>query len=635
MAGIAGIYCADGRPADTAELKRMTAAAEYRGPDGITYWNSGPVAFAHLQFHTTPESLEERQPLVSPDGEACLVWNGRVDNREELLDALAAAGARLVDRTDPGLVLSAYLSWGTECVQRLVGDFALAIWTARQRQLWCARDYIGVRPFFYFWDGKTFLFGPDPRTLLAHRLVSLRINEGMAGEYLAHAITSREETLYSDIRRLPSGATLTIDASGGLRVAPWWKPDLRLLEYRTDEEYAEHFRQLINQSVRAQTRSNIPWGVELSGGLDSSTIAVTAQTLLNGSGSGQRVSTFSLVSPGKPWDESEYIAETVQFAGLHSEYCSPLGTDEEFFCEWAQWSRDFPNYPNGAPMIIPLSDTAKRHGVQILLSGIGGNEWLDGNPLYLRDLAAGLVKTRALHQSLQLAWEHWKIYGGHRHWSVFFLRRLLSETAPDWVHSQRKKVTLARHGILSREFLRRTHLGDRLYAPPQRGTHRFSSREQEGVFSIGVRGLEAHFLELLDRDRARGGVEVRYPFFDRRLAEWCLRLPRNQRERGRAWKWVLRNAMQGRLPEPVRTKTVQAEFSELDEAVLYDPWVSTRLKNLTIRRHTDWLDPRGFAAQVDLLAQPIPAGFPPYSPIWNVVGIDLWLENLVSSGGCL
>ncbi len=185
MAGIAGMYCADGRPADVGEVQRMTSAVEHLGPDGIAYWHSGPVAFAHLQFCTTPESLGERQPLMSPAGEACLVWNGRLDNREELLEALAVRGENPVDRTDPGLALAAYRLWGGDCVQRLIGDFAMAIWDVRLRQLWCARDYIGVRPFFYFWDGKTFLFAPEIRGLLAHPLVSLKINEGMAGEYLA------------------------------------------------------------------------------------------------------------------------------------------------------------------------------------------------------------------------------------------------------------------------------------------------------------------------------------------------------------------------------------------------------------------------------------------------------------------
>ncbi len=113
-------------------------------------------------------------------------------------------------------------------------------------------------------------------------------------------ITNREETLYSDIRRLPSGSTLTLDAQGKLRIASWWNPDLSLLEYRTDNDYAEHFRHLMEQSVRSRIRCNTPWGMPLSGGLDSSTIAVTAQALLNGSGSGaQRVSTFSLAVPGR------------------------------------------------------------------------------------------------------------------------------------------------------------------------------------------------------------------------------------------------------------------------------------------------------------------------------------------------
>src|SRR6185437_9104340 len=248
MAGIAGIYCADGRAVAISELQRMSAAVEYRGPDGITFWNGGlpyapnSVAFAHLQFCTTPESLEERQPLVAPGGDVCLVWNGRVDNREELLAEIAAKGVSPVDQTDPGLALAAYFLWGADCVQHIVGDFALAIWDGRQRRLWCARDYVGVRPFYYFWDGKTFLFGPEIRALLAHPLVSLKINEGMVGEYLANAITSRDETLYADIRRLPSGSTLTIDGPGGLRVASWWNPELSLIRYRTDEEYAEHFR---------------------------------------------------------------------------------------------------------------------------------------------------------------------------------------------------------------------------------------------------------------------------------------------------------------------------------------------------------------------------------------------------------
>lgn len=634
MAGVAGIYCADGRLADVAELKRMAAAVEHRGPDGITYWNSGPVAFAHLQFCTTPESIEERQPLVSPSGEACLVWNGRLDNREELLDVFAAQGARLVDHTDPGLVLSAYLLWGTECVQRLIGDFAFAIWDARLRQLWCARDYVGVRPFYYFWDGKTFLFGPEVSALLAHPLVSLKINEGMVGEYLMSAFTSREETLYSDIQRLPSASTLTIDASGKLRIAAWWNPELGLLEYRTDEEYADHFLHLMEQSILSKIRCSVPWCIPLSGGLDSSTISVTAQALLNRSGSGaQQVSTVSIASPGKAWDESEYILEIARFAGLRTEFFPPLHTDQEFFGQQTDWSKDFPGYPNGAPMLLPMFQGATRHGIRIFLTGAGGNQWLDGLSLEVADLTASLFRAGAVRESLRLAKDDWNIERGNRNWASFLFRTILLATLPNKALLFRRKVKLERQSIFSREFLRRTHLADRVFAPPQKSRHRFVSHNQEDIFLNAICAAQAQIHELNDRESAYNGVEQRYPFFDRRVAEFCLRLPREQRQRGRVWKWVLTDAMRGRLPERVRTKTVQAEFSELFEAVLYDSWARDRLKNLTLCKQTDWLDPGRFASNLKLPAQPISHYSPSYRRAWMVLGIDLWLETVLSSGG--
>jgi asparagine synthase (glutamine-hydrolysing) len=635
MAGIAGLYCADGRPAEIAEVRRMANAVAHRGVDGISYWSSGPVAFAHLQFCTTPESLEERQPLVSPSGEACLVWDGRLDNREELKEALASEKARLVDQTDPGLVLTSYLLWGTECVKRFVGDFALAVWDARLRQLWCARDYIGVRPFYYFWDGKTLLFAPEIRALLSHPLVSLKINEGMVGEYLAAQIVNREETFYSDIRRAPPGSTLTIDSSGGLRVGKsWWDPDLTPLEYRTDEEYAEHFRHLMERSVRDRMRCNAAWGAALSGGLDSSTIAVTAQALLNQDADGHhQVRTFSLVSPGKPWDESEYIAEIAQFAGLQSEPYALLHTDQEFFRRHAAWTREFPDYPAAAPLLTPMFDAAKRHGMRVLLAGIGGNEWLDGSPLHVSDWIASLVRTGTLRQSLQSAISDWKLWSGPRRWQVSLFRQLISAAMPDSVLSHRKKLRFTAQSFLSREFMRRTHLADRLYSPSPRGTHNFTSHEQREIFHNAVSGMEAHVLELNDREVARSGLETRYPFLDRRLAEFCLRLPREQRQKGVAWKWVLRNAMRERLPESVRTKTFQAEFSDLYAVVLYDPWARARLKNLAILKHTDWLDPRRLAARLELPARPDSEPSFLYRPAWMVLAMDLWLENLLSSGG--
>jgi len=374
MAGIAGIYSVDGRPADGSDLQRMADALAHRGPDGTSNWRCGPIGFAHLQLCTTPESLHEHQPLQAPWAEACLVWDGRLDNREELSEAIVSRGGRLVDDTDPGLVLSAYLVWGKECVSRLVGDFAFAIWDGRLRWLLCARDCFGIRPFYYFWDGKEFLFASELRALLTHPRVSLNINEGMVAEYLLNSITSREDTLYVDIHRLTPGALLTISASQDLRIETYWKPDLSIIRYQTDDQYAEHFTQVLEESVRCRMRCCVPWASELSGGLDSSTVSVTAQALLNRSGSGQQVSTFSLAEPGKPWDESEYIAEISQFAGLRSE-SSPMRVGNlEYFRRFTAWSRDFPGYPNGAAMFTAMHEAIRQRGVKVLLTGQGPQE---------------------------------------------------------------------------------------------------------------------------------------------------------------------------------------------------------------------------------------------------------------------
>lgn len=625
MAGIAGIYCADGRPADVGELRRMVAAVEHRGPDGIGYWNAGPVALAHLQFCTTPESLEERQPLMSPGGEACLVWNGRVDNREELLAELEAAGVRVFDRTDAGLALAAYLAWGPECVQKIVGDFALAVWDARNKRLWCARDYIGVRPFYYFWDGKTFLFGPEIRALLEHPLVSLKINEGMVGEYLASELTSRDETLYADIRRLPSSSTLTIDDAGALKVESWWNPELSLLNYKTDEEYGDHFRHLMEQSIAAMTRTCFPWGVPLSGGLDSSTIAVTAQAMLKRSGSREQVSTVSMVSPGKSWDESEYIEEIVRFAGLKSEYFSPMVTSEELFRERAAWSREFPDAMNGSTITTPMLEAARGLGIRVLLTGHGGNELLESGPLPFADLIANVMRTGAIRQSLRLAREEWENWGSGRWWPVFAYRKLAAAVMPEAFSARMKKRRFERGSVLSREFLRRTNLADRIYSHPKLRTRNFSSRAQQLLFRGLLSGYEALVLELKDRDMARGGVEARLPFFDRRMAEFCLRLPESQRQRGLAAKWVLRTAMRGYLPERVRTKTFQAEFSQLAEAVLSAPWIGDRLQKPAVIKNADWLD-WGRISEELLHDDRCES-----RSLWMTIALDLWLEHIALS----
>jgi asparagine synthase (glutamine-hydrolysing) len=604
----------------------MVGAVPFRGVDGVAYWNAGPLALAHMQFFTTPESLEERQPLVSSGGEACLVWNGRVDNREELKAGLEAVGARLEDETDPGLVLAAYLEWGTGCVQRIVGDFALAVWDARARKLWCARDYVGVRPFYYFWDGKSFSFGPDVRAMLAYPLVSLKINEGMVGEFLVDEVTSREETLYADIRQLPPGCTLTVDGDKGLRIEEWWSPELSLLTYESDDEYAEQFRRLMDQSVRSRMRCNTPWAAELSGGLDSSSIAVSARAVLDESGRGEdRILTFSMASPGKPWDESDDIAAVREKARLTSELLEPLRASLDFFGERAGYWRDYPGSPNGEPMTLPIYEAAKRHGVRVLFSGVGGDELFDSRDGHLLDLAAGIWRPGALRRLTDTARCDWTAKGGARNWQRLLAKRLIIGYMPKRARVLRERRWLRKCTAVSPGFARRIRLAERILAPVRPMPQLFATRAQRDVYRNVVCGLEALVLALNDRETAHLGIEKRFPFLDRRLVEFCLRLPEEQRRRGEITKYLLRRAMDRRLAERVQRKVGKAEFSELFDVVFSTEQGRNRMESPMMQSNTDWID-------AEKLRSFLLAGGGIWRR-WTLVAIDLWLEQTTRSAG--
>jgi len=190
VSGIAGIFNLDGRPVDPALLTRMTDVIAHRGPDGAGQWIDGSVGLGHRMLHTTPESLYEKQPLIDETGNLCLVLDGRVDNREELRTALEAKGAKLRTDTDAEMVLHAYECWGEESPKKIIGDFAFAIWDKRDRLLFCARDPLGMKPFHYYTDGRTFLCGSELRQLFEDVTVQREPNEGMVGEYLVSSLTN-------------------------------------------------------------------------------------------------------------------------------------------------------------------------------------------------------------------------------------------------------------------------------------------------------------------------------------------------------------------------------------------------------------------------------------------------------------
>lgn len=277
MSGFVGILNADGRPVERELLSQLTQSIGYRGPDAQDVWSSGHVGFGHTMLRTTREAEREHQPCTV-DGECWIAADCRVDAREDLMRELTALGrGDLKEATDPELILHAYAVWGVDCVQHLLGDFAFAIWDPRSQRLFCARDHMGVKPFYYSHRGGCLVVGNTLNSLRLHPSVSDRLNDLAIGDFLLFGMNQdRETTSFADIRRLPPSHTLLF-SGGNLRIDRYWTlpidPPLRL---KRRGDYVEHFLELLRVVVKDRLRTDHV-GVLMSGGLDSPALAAIAQ----------------------------------------------------------------------------------------------------------------------------------------------------------------------------------------------------------------------------------------------------------------------------------------------------------------------------------------------------------------------
>src|SRR5271169_6843065 len=221
MSGVAGIVRFDGQPVEHDLLNGMHSVLRHRGADGRGVWRSQLAGLIYAGRHITPESAAEPLPYQSLTSGAVITADARLDNREELIGELGIADHAIADSL---IILRAYEKWGENCPDRLIGDFAFAVWDPAQRLLFCARDAMGVRPFYYFEGPSCFAFGSEIKAILQVPDIPRRLDETTVGDYLCHVFQDPEITFYRDIRRLPAGCSLT--ARDGLcQISSYWNPD--------------------------------------------------------------------------------------------------------------------------------------------------------------------------------------------------------------------------------------------------------------------------------------------------------------------------------------------------------------------------------------------------------------------------
>ena len=623
MSGIAGIFSRDGRPVAPERLARMTTHVSYRGPDGCAQWVDDSIGLAHLAFNTTPESVDETQPLVDRRSSLSVILDGRVDNRDALLSDLAAAGADVRSGTDVEIILRAYQTWGERCPTHIVGDFAFVIWDGRRRRLVCARDPLGYRPLCYHLDERTLLVGSEPRQILDAGGLAREPNEGMIAEYLAGAVASKEDTLFARVRRVPPGHVLIVESSR-TRVTRFWPTDAsRTLRYADDAEYGEHLRSILAEAVRCRLRSRGPVAAELSGGLDSSSVVAMASSL--SAGGETRPETFSLSFPGLGCDESAFVRDMTRRWDLRAHTLDWHAPADRGYTDAVGRHLDLPSYPNAA-MSRPLRSLARDRGFRVLLTGYGGDQWLTGSPRHYADLLR--------HGRLATLLREWRCDTADPaiRTPAFSLLRLgvwplVPSRARQLFDAAARRPTPP--PWIGRDFAERVHLLDRVERRDD-GLD-FPSLAQRDLYRMSTSGLEVHFAEVEERSTAALGIETRHPLMDRRLVEFALALPGEQRrQRGRS-KHVLRQALGGLLPDSVVRRTRKAEFSHAFPAAFRalggeDAFASLRIASM------GWVDGERVRGMYRRMTDLHGRGDDGYArhvwPLWRTLAIELWYTTI-------
>jgi asparagine synthase (glutamine-hydrolysing) len=629
MSAIAGLFQLDSGPIDSVVLARMLDAVPHRGPDAKGVWQLGAVGLGHRLLRTTPESIHERQPLLSEDGTVCLTADARVDNRAELKAALEARGARLRSDTDAELLLQAYEVWGEDCAQRIIGDFAFAIWDTRLRRLFCARDPMGVKPFHYWFDGTRFVWASEPRQILIDSEIPLEPNRRSIGSFLLLRGIDRQESLYNGIHRLPAAHGMIVDHSG-LHQRRYWDLDrLDELRYRTSTDYAEHFRAVLTEAVQCRLRSSTPVAAFLSGGLDSSSVVSIAQQLYReGKALPNGFDTYSILFDSLPCDERHDIEEIVKRHGLRAHFVqfADVQTIE------LDRPRAYPGvlYDPTTYACFSLLQKASDQGSRVCLWGTGGDEVLTPGPSYLATLLRygriGPFVRQLLYAAGVCGIPAWKFA-----WDYCARPAIPSAVKAPFRRIRRQVTADGLPAWISRDFVQTT-------VPPTAGqmtTKPFNSLSQRQLYAVLIDGWQlGMLLGHLDAMGSSQSAEFRHPFLDRRLIEFVMRVPDRHKVGKGETKALLRNAVRDILPERVVSRLGKVVFTHANDWVLrrHEGVVRSRLERLKLDEMgivdaqcliRMFNDHRQDDSPRDLLTVQRNS-----SAILNVLRLELWLQHL-------
>ena len=621
MCGFAGFVTRDPSSEPDAVLRRMTGVLQHRGPDAEGFHRDAFAALGHRRLSIIDLGAG-LQPMSNEDGSLWLIYNGEIFNHADLRPELERAGHRYHTHCDTETILHAYEQYGPACLSRFRGMFACALWDQNRRTLFCARDRLGKKPFYYYWDGRLFAFASEIKALLEHPAISPAFEESLLSEYLHFGYTSGDRTLFSRIRKLMPGHYLVLTPES-LSIERYWEVPLGPAETRTDEEFwIAECRRRLEETVRMRLMSDVPLGMFLSGGVDSSAITALMKRMVDGP-----VQTFAVGYPESGFSELGYARQVARSIGTeHEEVVVGM---EDFFNALPRliWHEDEPiAWPSSISLYF-VSRLASRK-VKVVLTGEGSDELFGGYaryPFYLWN-RRWIERYRHLPAGLRN-----------------FLRARIAGSDL-LTGSMRRKL---QHSFLGRgETLEELYLDNfyaafplseqlRLLSSPaalaQATYDSFLEYWNAADASLLARMLYAdqktYLVELLmkqDQMSMAASIESRVPFLDHPFVEFAATIPENLKIRNGTGKYILKRAVEDLLPHEIiyrkkmgfptplpywlRDARAEAILSLLrDRNGLLAPYLDANARESLLARHQAGLEDAT-------------------DRIWRLVNLQLWGE---------
>jgi len=549
VCGIAGFVTTRDRSYPPKTLSRMTNAIEHRGPDSEGFWTDGCASLGHRRLSII-DITGGGQPMTNEDESLWVVYNGEIFNHAALRPQLECAGHRFRTHCDTETILHAYEEHGPKSLQFYRGMFAFALWDKNRRILFCARDRLGIKPFYYWWDGELFVFGSEIKALLEHPSINSMLNQDAVAEYLAFGYGSGEETLFHGIRKLMPGHWLQLDArSGKLVIEKYWDIQHDKTPEKYDErEWIAECRRRVEEAVEMRLMSDVPLGTFLSGGIDSSAITAITQRK-----TGHPVKTFSVGYGEAAYSELSYAAQVARALG--TEHHEVTLSRDEFFGNLPRliWHEDEPIcWPSSVSLYVVARLAARQ--VKVVLTGEGADEIFSGYHRYsfyfLNEKALGMwcllpaafrsgiqrwtAATPLLPALLRRKLEH-TFLGRADNFESLYLDNFYSA----FPESERAALTGPGTSSPYAHYLR--------YWNDSKGSPNTLDR-------LLYADQKTYLVELLmkqDQMSMAASIESRVPLLDHTLVEFAARVPPSLKLRRRKGKYIFKSAVADLLPPEI------------------------------------------------------------------------------------